>query len=444
MIASFVPQGAGTDPKVLGWAASHPLAESVVRPLGLHRAFGAPIFLGCVFVLGLSTALCAWRRTRVAVEKAAALRDARAGREGSSAERHDVRIPVAPGIEDSAVLDAAMRGLSRAGMRARREADRVTAISPSWSAWGSPVFHWALFAVMIIIPAGSMLRSSGQMGLVVGQSRIDEPAAYGSLVAGPLHRWPADARTIRLDAFDLTYRTGGVNRGPTPTVTVMDSAGDVVASQRVYPNHTLKSGALTIYPADYGLAVPVRITDPGGRTLHDRVQLMDFSAQTPDGTVPVGGKPSVDDTGGPMIINVSVPLDRVEGGLAARLPNTPRARVTVTREGGTMIVDRIIEPYGETLLPDGSVMRIGGIGYYARLQLVEDPTIPLLYAAIVIAMLGLGVATLMRQHIVIVHHDAQAGDLVVRARLWRNVVTNREELVSEMTAALEAGRERVT
>ncbi|MBN2248309.1 MAG: hypothetical protein JW733_06380, partial [Coriobacteriia bacterium] len=74
------------------------------------------------------------------------------------------------------------------------------------------------------------------------------------------------------------------------------------------------------------------------------------------------------------------------------------------------------------------------------LQLVDDPSIPLLYAAGVIAMIGLGIATLARQTIITaqVERDGDQARLAVRMRLWRVHSTSRGEIEDELRRALGA------
>ena len=102
------------------------------------------------------------------------------------------------------------------------------------------------------------------MGVAVGQTKPDAPASYGTVHTGPLHDWRSVHRSIRVDAFDLEFKTGGIDRGPTPTVSVLDGTGQVVKTQRVYPNRPLKTGSLTIYPSTYGLAAAVSIVNTSG------------------------------------------------------------------------------------------------------------------------------------------------------------------------------------
>jgi cytochrome c biogenesis protein len=438
-LASFVPQGSASDAKVAAWAAANPVIEPVARTVGMHDAFAAPLFAACVSVLALSTMLCAWQRTRLAFGKGRALRGAWAVDGQELTARHDLAITCDASLAAPAALSLASETLGRLGIRTKRRGDVIIAASPWWSVWGSPAFHWALLALIVTLALGGMLRSSGQMGLAVGQAKADVPQAYGILSAGPLHSWFSAQRTIRVDAFEIDFKTGGIDRGPTPTVTILDARGAVIKSQRVYPNNTLQVGSLTVYPADYGLAATVSLVDTNGAESGRSTQFVDFSSEASGGTAPAGHLTVGDATGRPALeVFISVPLDRVTGGLVARLPEDPRVRVVVATMDSKAVIDQVMRPGEQLELPTGGALRLLDLGYYARLQLVDDPSIPVLYAVLAVAMIGLGVSTLMREQTVSVAavESPDGVSIVVRMRLWRNVTTSRTEIESELTKAL--------
>lgn len=433
-LASFVPQGDASSDAVTAWASANPAVASLARVAGLHHAFSALPFVFCVTVLALFTTMCAWQRTRVAAKRTHAMRGAALDPQTLAADS-DVRIACDPELNHSEILAKAAEALDGIGIRVRPRGGVLSAVSPRWTAWGSPVFHWALVAIIIVIPLGALARSSGQMGIAVGDVKVDQPASYGLLSAGPWRNWGSVERTIRVDAFDVNYTTGGVHRGATPTVSVLNGAGEVLASQRVYPNATLKLRSLTIYPLDYGLAADISVADASGAEIWRSRELLDFSGKAEGGTAPVS--PLVLENqggGGDLHVLISVPLDRTEGGYLGRLPDDLRARIKVTSADGDPVLDEYLRPGEALALPSGATLRLDGLGYYARLQLVDDPSIPYLYAAAFIAMLGLGVATFARQMIVLAwKEDAPDGiHLVLRMRLWRILTTNRREIETRL------------
>lgn len=417
------------------WAA---LASIV----GAQHAFTSPPFLVLVSMLAVSTGVCAWQRTRVAVRRAGMLKRVRELLPDAGEAQWDFAIECDPSLDTAAVLDIAEAALARAGLAARRDGTCVCAASPAWSVWGSPVFHWALVAAIVVIPLGGLVRSSGQMGLAVGQTAPDQPSSYGVLDQGPLRDWGDVTRQIRVDEFDVNCSAGGVDRGPTPTVSVLDADGEVIASQLVYPNKTLKTGSLAVYPADYGLATTVELTDASGTETKRVRQLVDFSGSAEGGTAPMSALVLEDANGETEYrMLVSVPLDPAEGGgYLARLPEAPRARIKVENASGGTAFDEEVRP-GETVaLPVGGTLRLLDVGYYARLQLVDDPSIPVLYLVLALAVVGLGVTTLAEQMLLVASpvETAERIRLLARLRLWRTLSVSRAEIEAELRAGLQA------
>jgi hypothetical protein len=439
MMATAIPQGGSSDPLVAAWASQFPLFEPVVRTIGLHQAFSAPAFLVCVVVLFVSTALCAWQRTRASMHRGRALGKAALADQQSVMESHDVEIPCDPALSEPEVLAIASETLRELDIHAKRRGDVLSAVSPSWAVVGSPLFHWALVALIVVIFASSLQRSEGLMGVAVGQTQPDTPASYGSLQTGPLYDWRGVSRSIRVDAFDLQFESDGTKHGPTPTVSVLDGAGRVLKTQRVFPNQQLKTGTLSIYPSAYGLSVALTMINSSGLETQHLWQLVDFSATATEGTAPAGLIAISDSEGNPELkVAVTVPLEGAAGQFVQALPQDPTARVVVTSMDDEPLLDSVVSPGEEVALPIGDSLRVDSIGYYARLKLVDDwSTIPL-YACLAAATIGLAIAFVARQQIVLatVIDGPDGLRLAVRLRLWRNESSSRSTVERELTSAL--------
>jgi len=438
-VATFVPQGEVSSPDVSAWAASNPTIEPLVRTVGLHQAFSSYLFLASVLVLGLSTALCAWRRTKVAINRARTLRAAATADRQSVCDTHDLEIAFDPALSGPQALSIASETLGHLGIKAKLRGDVVAAVSSPLSVWGSPVFHWALVALMLVVLVGALVRSDGLMAVAVGQTKPDAAASYGVIHTGVWHDWSGVHRSLRLDAFDPDYRTGGLDRGPTPTVSILDGAGTVIKSQRVYPNMMLHAGSVSISSPACGFAVTIALVKASGAEAGRLIQYVDFSQTTSDGTVPVEPFTVSDSTGKVLLSGaVTVPLDRVGWRLQDGLPKEPTAHVVVWSPEGAQLVDSIVKPGESVTLLGGRQLRIVDVGWYARLAIVDDWTTPLLYAVMVVAMLGLALTLLTRQQLLVatVIEGPDGPRLAVRMRLWRNTPTNRAEIESELARAL--------
>ena len=440
MLATFVPQGDASVPEVAAWAVAHPVIEPVVRLLGLHAAFSALLFRIVVVVLAAATTTCAWRRTKIAIVRMHALRTAAGVDAGSLTAEHDLEIVCNPVLSEAEVLSKAAGALAHLGIRTRQRGALLHSVSPGWAVWGSPVFHWGLVALMLVLLLSGFLRSEGLMGVAVGDTKPDAPGSYGVLEAGGLRDWQGVQRSIRVDAFDTDYRTGSIDRGPVPTVSVLDGAGNVVKSQRVYPNNPLQIGSLTIHATEFGFAATLAVLDQGGVERGRAVQLIDISEEASGGTVPVEPLSLTDDEGNQLVVAVTVPMERRDGQLS--VPRERVARVEVFAADGTPMLDEVVARAGEVVLPTGSTLRLDDLGYYARLSVVDDPAIPFLYVALAVAGIGLTLVVVARQQLVLVTvvGSDDGPVLVANVRLWRNVPTNRAEIERGLVKALQVDK----
>jgi cytochrome c biogenesis protein ResB len=440
VLGSLVPQGASSATTVRAWAVANPVLEPVVSAIGLHQAFASPLFTVCILVLGLSTALCAWQRTKVAIGKARTLRKSALADGTSVAASHDLEIACDPALGGAEALSVAAETLARIGIKTTRRDDLLAAVSPSWTVWGSPVFHWALLALILTLIGGNLFRSQGLMGVAVGQTKADVPDSYGTFSAGALHDLGRVDRGIRVDSLEPHFVSGGIDRGPTPTVSVLDASGKVIKTQRVYPNMTLKAGSLTIYPDNYGLSVALSTVTSSGVGSGRGFLFADFSVEPTTATVPLEPL-SVSDSAGKQtyLVSATVPLDIKGLVVSRRVPASPTAKIVVSTPDGRQVLTRTIAVGEQIALPEiGTSLRLDGVGYYARLSIVDDWSIPLLYAALAAAMVGLTTAAAVRQQIVLatIIEGPDGLKVAVKVRLWRNASSSRSEIEDELTRAL--------
>jgi hypothetical protein len=135
---------------------------------------------------------------------------------------------------------------------------------------------------------------------------------------------------------------------------------------------------------------------------------------------------------------VTVPLDRKDGAFVKRVPAQLTARVDATGPDGKSVFVRTMGLGERIALPVGGNLQLDDIGYYARLSVVDDWSIPLLYLDLVAAMVGLTITVVARQQIVsaTVIETLDGAKLAVRMRLWRNASSSRSEIESQLTQAL--------
>jgi cytochrome c biogenesis protein ResB len=443
-LGTLVPQGATSSPEVTAWAIAHPVAERLVRAVGFHEAFSSPVFVACVALLAASTAVCAWRRTRVARTRYQAMRDIRRGAV-TSYVRHPaftLQSPVRHAPDAAALIRGALRSV---GLKPRRQGDVVTASPSPFVALGSPVFHWSLVALIATLALSALTRTDGLMGIPVGDALPNLPGSYRVLSAGPLHSWSRRPVLVAVDRFDPAYVIGGIDRGPTPVVTIRSADGhSALASGRVFPNHALRYGSLTVHVNDYGLAPTFALVGSGGRELGRASTLVDFDATSPGGTAP-GAFALADQSGREAVqLRVSIPLvGRPVAGQKSSL-STLRARIVLTSAADkTKLAEGTLGAGDELALPDGTKVRFLGVDYYARLSVVDDWTIPLLYAVLTIAVVSVGVALLAtpRAVIVVVQENPAGVQVAVTFRNWRGVAFDADEIQTAIRERLPTSEE---
>ena len=400
-LATAVPQGGPTYPAVGAWRAAYPAIAPVVSLLGFHSAYVAPVFLGLLGLLALSTALCSWERTRVAIAvwRSVGVVDGERVRrlEESPAYSVDVASVIAQGEDPLEHAEATLRTLR---LRVRRGPRLAEAHAGIWARFASPVFHWSLVGLFVVIPLGQLTIASGLMGVPVGGSLLDEPSAYGVLDRGPFNQ-SLSGLVVAVEEMPLALEVGGIDRGAAPLVTLTAPDGREVARGHVYPNAALRHGTLVVHMRDYGLALRITLANEGEPVAVTEM-LLDFDDDASDGTTVAEIGLHAD--GGEEIASarVSMPLERTKDGLVYRnLPADPRVRVEIT-DTRTGEVSSAMLGQGEGAETPAGALIVESIGYYARLGLVDDWSIPLVYALFTIASVAVGVGLLVPHRSVLV------------------------------------------
>ncbi|MHB1451231.1 MAG: cytochrome c biogenesis protein ResB [Coriobacteriia bacterium] len=446
MLATIVPQGHLDSREIESWVAGNGLVGSLTSAVGLHEAFSAPAFAVLAALLTLSTAVCSWGRTKVAVKRSRTLRDAARADVRAIAAKHDLMIAIEPGTPDSDALTRAAGALEPIGLKVSADGDVVRAVSPWWSVWGSPVFHWALVLLALAAFAGALFRAEGNMVIPVGQSKPDAPESYLVVETGSWHRWDGAQRFIRVDDFDPAMKKGDLELGAVPTVSVLDADGEVIAHDDVYPNNKLHAGSLSINAPTCGLTATVALTTAAGGALPPVVQLVAFSQEASGGTEPLQPLVASNDAGQVLLrMSTSIPLDpRGDGTYGEWIPREPAAHVVLEDGSGVVLFDGVVRKGESAPLIGGGSVQLLDVGWYAHLAVVDDPSIPVVYAAMLLGMLGLTISLVSRQQLLTAAViDGEDGNraLAVSLRLWRNSSTDRAEVERVLTEALSTREE---
>lgn len=441
-IGTIVPQGAAKSAAVQEWASANPAAEAIASVFSLHQAFSSPIFVILVLLLAASTMVCAWRRTKVAMHRSRLLRGIGDTEARQLLARPTFTIEVVASDDrsqaETAVADA-FRGM---GLRTRERDGVLVAVSRPWAVFASPVFHWALFALILVMFMVQMTRAEGLIGVPVGDSRPLVAESFGLLDRGALYSFKRSPLAIRVDRIDPVYIIDGIDRGPAPTVSILRPDGSLAATQVVYPNSPMRYESLMIHPGEIGLSPSFAIVSKEG-SVGSRVNLIvDIDEAAPTGTT---AAEFALDTGvsdaAAILGTVTVPLDRAKDATgSSSTSSVPQATFVLhTEKDGSLVASQTLQVGEEIELPDGSRLRLLGVGNYARLSVVDDPSIPLVYALLVVALIALSVAILGRQSLAVAAirvNESGSQQVDVWFRDWRANKIRTEQAHEAVTGAL--------
>lgn len=423
-IASAIPQGAPDTEKVAAWTSAHPVLAPVVETLGLHAAFRHPVFIVLAAWLALATAACALERSRWALRQralAGAVSD-RALERLRTRQADAFVIPESTSLKEAS--DRVAGALRSLRLKVTCEGSVISGRSSTMGLLGSPLFHWSLAALFVVISVGQLTRAEGLIGIVAGASKVDAPASYGVLDVGPFH---GDLTGLTLTVTrmerDLTVR--GVSFGPTPYVEVRD--GDrLLKGQYVRSNAPLRVRGLLIHMSGYDRAAVLSVTRDGTSESHE--VFLDAEESAPGGARPVEISLGAQGAQKRVIVSAAETADpAIE--ITWDSANTPQAAV-VLREGESVDID-------------GARVTSERLTTYARLSVVDDWSVWPIYVLFGLALLGIGAAVLTPARSAVVLIESGDGTLVVymqarHARAdpdWPTVVRR------SVSAALEQGRE---
>ncbi|MDP2232111.1 MAG: cytochrome c biogenesis protein ResB [Actinomycetota bacterium] len=410
VLGTLVPQTSLDAAKVETWARAHPTLEQIASALGLHAAYTRPLFVMLMFLLAASTAICAWERTRYAARMSMAKGSITAAQLERLRISEPIDIPAEDHSDPQASLARAAASLRSLGLRGPVGPRLLESSSGVWGLWGSPVFHWALVALIVLIPVGRLTRSEGLMGVVAGSSRVDSREAYGLVDVGPLHQRFTGLDIGVLPGIELNYDDNGIDRGPAPVVT-LSRDGQLLAEQKVYPNRPLKYGSLTVHMSELGAGAAYSLVTSDSVILEDQALIDviegDSRAYTPFTT-------AYGDGSGASVVSVTVDIPDDPQTLVDD-SEEPRRLVSVIATGPAGDTVNTLAGVGDTLdLGAGLGMRIDAVDYYARLSVVDDWSVDWIYALFAIAVVSVSVSVLVPHRVARVYLDQAVTPPVLR------------------------------
>jgi cytochrome c biogenesis protein ResB len=369
---------------LVSWAVYSAVGAILVGgdPSRTAQVFDSPLFYVLSGFLALSTATCAWERTRFAIRN---LRTRSASR--AFIERLATSPPhVVPVIDRASVVSDVTTALSKHRIRTRREGDLLLGVRGRSGPVASAVFHWCLALLFVAIVFGQLTRADGVMDVVVGTSLPDVADSYAFMDAGPWHG-AMSADSIGVSSLESSLVVEGLERGVTPYVEVRSLDGAQRAAGHVYANSPLRYGSTLIHRAGHGFLALVRIGS--GQGAYRQVVRLDVDRA--DSTVVPFGM-TVGDASGVPLADVEFDVDKDEadsleaeslvvryGAPGGRLQEGD-VRTTVLRIGEAVEVG------------NGVVLVLEDVSAFARLNVVDDQSVMLIYGLFVLLAGSLGVA----------------------------------------------------
>lgn len=431
-VGTLVPQEDASSEAFAAWQATHTGWAPVVRTLGLNAAYSSPFFLALIMLLFAATVACAWART------AAARRVVSSATGGTlpSASSLSARGSWIAGPLDhdgrDRTMELAESSLRSAGYAVFRKGDVLRAGRRAWSAWGSPVFHWALALLVVAIVAGQLSRAEGRLPVPVDDGVTEAAENYdGRIERGPF--FPGHTG-LTLSARDFQTRTliDGIDRGATALLEL--KRGDAtLAEGRVYPNAPLRYGPLLIHPDTWGYAPLLAIETTEGVKLAQEYGRIPESDVTSAGAGPGLMRLSIG-PGGPIEIAFSIPAEPSShlGGVTLQ----PAIAVSIQRAGEPAGAPVLLKTGERAPLFGGLWIRFVRGGEYVRVAVANDRSVPFIYALFGIAAAGLTLALLVRPRTGWVYTEERDGAWYVGVAVARPV---RDPSFAERFAALAVG-----
>jgi cytochrome c biogenesis protein len=402
VLGSLVPQAPTVPGAVTDLFATRPLLARVYRALGLFDVYGSWWFTLTYVLLLISLASCLVPRTRALVR---GLRPRPQPMRELDGMRHFAEA-VVPGAPE------AVLARSRAVLRRRRF--RVAAADPGLAAekggareWGSLLFHWSLFLILLGAMYGKGFGLRGVATIVEGETWTEAHASYdlppeeGRFFTEGMHT----GIQLRLDDFDATYYPDGLPKDFVSRVEVIEADGSAAGPSEIRVNHPLSVEGVKVFQQGYGWAPVIEVRHDGRLVVGGPVV---FVTDTPnDQRRPWRGViklPSLDPQVGLEFRLLPDPLAGVAGApmLEARDPflswRAWRGDLRLTSAQSVFSLDTTgLEPWldgglglGQTEeLPGGIEITFRELGEYTQLLVKRDPGTGLMLAAAILILVGL-------------------------------------------------------
>jgi cytochrome c biogenesis protein ResB len=362
-VSTLIPQYIDSTPgQIEAWRVGHPGILWLVDGARLHRIHGHPWFAAAILLSALAMGISSFDQLVLARKRLRAIGNA-TGEE------------VAAAVPEQLLYAVAREHRYRLLQTGSR--DQLKFVRNPWGHFGSLLLHLGMTLVII---ASLYVSLTGRQGaLILGEGEQRSPrdpwdiAEHGALSA-PLEL----PGTIRLDRVRVRFGTRNQPEEVSSDLTITDKTGRIdtlTASINRIPSYR----GLRIYHASqYGTAFVVEFTDRIGKTHRERIL-----AQQPVDLTTAGYSESFGVSWSPYLFAAKYYADAEQKSM---LNGTPQ--LTIRMLDGTREVGRTVVPPGRTMPLGGYRLRLVGTEKWAKLIVVDNRGMPVIFTGFAIIMLG--------------------------------------------------------
>lgn len=395
-----------------------------VLTLQLDHVYSSNWFLALLAWLGLSLLLCSWRRQWPALSASLRWIDYRSPRQLS-------KLSVAQTLlsdDAHAALGQLEQELRRQGWRIQRQDDRLAARRGVAGRVGPLLVHAGLVVLMVGAAWGALggqrleqfLAPGRELELMDSRGRTQLTVALDAFAierdpAGRPEQFRSQLRLIPPAIASGESSSADAQQGLSQTATAGGRAAAEVLDAEISVNHPLRHRGITLYQADWSLALL-------------NVQL----GRSPVLSLPLQSLPQV----GEQVWGVVMPT-RPDGSEPVLLTlSSEQGPVQVFGPDGTRLAQ--LAPGGEAVEVRGLPIRVDSVLPASGILLKRDPGVPLVYSGFAIALLGGGLSLLATRQLWAIS-EPQAGRLHVAGLCNRNLTAFAAEL-PQLLSRVDAAR----
>lgn len=357
-VSTLIPQEIDAPPgKIEAWRLAHPGLLPLVDGAHLHRIHGQPWFAAAILLSALAMAISSFDQLVLARKRLYA---------AGSTTGEEVAAAAGEQLLRTVAVSHGYRPL-----HVTTGAERLKFVRNPWGYFGSLLLHLGMTLVIVASLYASLTGRQGALIMVEGEQHtrqqpwdITEHGAFSAPLELP--------GTIRLDRVRVRYDDKNQPEEVSSDLTFSDADGRIealTASINRIPDYR----GLRIYHASqYGSAFTVEFTDRTGNTHTERIL-----AQHPVDLTTAGYSGDFGVTWSPYLFSAKYSADA-----------GAKTMLTIRLLDGKREIGRTVVPPGRAIPLGDYMLRLVGVQKWAKLIIVDNSGMPVVFAGFAIIMLG--------------------------------------------------------